>query len=221
MAQISKCCILFPCVCLKEHMVDDLLNDADAEDDVTVTEQSLSSNEISQYSSQPESTQSSDTIETSLSSEEPIQSPTGMCTTTVLTTPSKVLSKSSKENYQSSDHSKQSLSINEAKSNTGRVTKFNKTIQEENALMKKAINCLDSLQCTSRNASFTEKDKDGLDKFGDYIVSELRNIANPQALSWAKLQMQNIILSAQTVPVQSKPPFFVPTSPPFPPDKMY
>lgn len=85
-------------------------------------------------------------------------------------------------------------------------------------MIKKSIHCLDSLQCTSRIASITEKDKDGLDKFGEHIVFELRNIANPQALSFAKLQMQNII---QSVPVQSKPPFFVPTNPPFPPNKMY
>ena len=90
--------------------------------------------------------------------------------------------------------------------------------------MKKAIQCLDSLQSTTRNASIIpEKEKDGLDKLGEYIVSELRNVSNPQALNWAKLQIQNIIISAQCAPPQSKPHFSpggTTVNPAFPPNRM-
>ena len=122
------------------------------------------------------------------SSDEPMNSP--ICT--VLITQSKEQPMSSNQSFQF--HEQQSQQVQkEVKPNTGRVSKSQKTIQEENALMKKAIHCLDSLQSTTRNASIIpEKEKDGLDKFDEYIVSELRNVSNPQALNWVKLQIQNI-----------------------------
>ena len=194
-------CITCPCF-LKEHTVDDEMNDVDGEEE---NQQSTSSIDVPQDFSMHHSDcmQSSETHQ---SSDEPMNSP--ICT--VLITQSKEQPMSSKQSFQFPEQQSQQVQ-KEVKPNTGRVSKSQKTIQEENALMKKAIHCLDSLQSTTRNASIIpEKEKDGLDKFGEYIVSELRNVSNPQALNWAKLQIQNIIISAQCAPPQSKPPHFFP-----------
>ena len=94
---------------------------------------------------------------------------------------------------------------------TGRcVGKSKKTIaiEEENILMKKAVRCLDSFQTMSqcRNAaSMNDKQKDGLGLFGEYIVSEMRNIPSQHALDWAKIQIQSIILSARTRSASQSP----------------
>ena len=163
-----------PCF-LKEHTVDDEMNNVDGEEE---NEQSTSSIDVPQDFSMHHS-DSMQSSETHQSSDE----------STVLITPSKEQPMSSKQSFQFPEQQSQQVR-KEVKPNTGRVSKSQKTIQEENALMKKAIHCLDSLQSTTKNASIIpEKEKDGLDKFGEYIVSELRNVSNPQALNWAKLQI--------------------------------
>ena len=76
-------------------------------------------------------------------------------------------------NSLSNSHNK----LERSKTSAGRVSKSQKAIPGRKCSYEKAIHCLDSLQSTTRNASIIpEKEKDGLDKFGEYIVSELRNV---------------------------------------------
>ena len=56
-------------------------------------------------------------------------------------------------------------------------------------MMKKAIICLDKVT--------NEEPEDALTIFGRYIASEIREITYPHIQRWAKLQIQQIIFTAQ------------------------
>ena len=60
---------------------------------------------------------------------------------------------------------------------------------QEDQILKNAIVCLDKVT--------NEEPEDGLTIFGRYIASELREIQYPHLQRWAKLQIQQIIFSAQ------------------------
>ena len=76
---------------------------------------------------------------------------------------------------------------------TGRKpTKRQRTEAVENDLLLKAIDCMD------KTSQPMQDHGDGFDKFGQYIASELRDISNPQAQRWAKLQIQTVIFNAQS-----------------------
>ena len=140
------------------------MNDVDGEEE---NEQSTSSIDVPQDFSMHHSDcmQSSETHQ---SSDEPMNSP--ICTV-LISAKSNLCHPSKAFNSLSNSHNKFGktqhwTSQQVPKSNPGRKCS-----------MKKAIHCLDSLQSTARNASvIPEKEKDGLDKFDEYIVPELRNV---------------------------------------------
>ena len=66
--------------------------------------------------------------------------------------------------------------------------KQKKRQNEEDDVIKKAILCLDKV---------TNEEQDGLAIFGRHIASELREIPYPHLQRWAKLQIQQVIFTAQ------------------------
>lgn len=74
------------------------------------------------------------------------------------------------------------------------LTKRQKLEAEENTLIKKAIDIMDKATATA------DQKEDGFEFFGRYVASELRTIPSSRAQQWAKLQIQNILYSAQAEP---------------------
>ena len=67
--------------------------------------------------------------------------------------------------------------------------KQKKRQNEEDDMIKKAVLCLDKVT--------NEEQEDGLAIFGRHIASELREIPYPHLQRWAKLQIQQVIFTAQ------------------------
>lgn len=87
-----------------------------------------------------------------------------------------------------------------------RSTKRQRIGSAENELISKAISCMDRAVGGSTNDSF--------ELFGRYVASEVRAITSPQTQRWVKLQIQNILFSAQSAVSTPSQPFHpLPQSP--------
>ena len=71
----------------------------------------------------------------------------------------------------------------------GAVKETQRKEKEEEALLRRAISCMEAV-------SSCAKDADAV--FGDYIASELSTITNQETKRWLKHQMQSLIYSATT-----------------------
>ena len=75
---------------------------------------------------------------------------------------------------------------------TVKETKRQRKEKQEEALLQKAISCMEA----ASNSSNCTKDADTV--FGDYIASELRDIQNVETKRWLKHQIQSLIYQAST-----------------------